>query len=214
MDAQNLKITIIVTTSDNYHHCLPVFFKQYAKFWNEPFELVGYKKPDIKLPENCTWVSLGEQRGPQYFTDDLKPYFEKQPVCFVWMMEDSFIKTPVDSARVERLSYSIIKQMPFLDRPQIGKVCLTNESIGRPHQKADGLFYVAQEADYRLSSQPAIWNRDFLVESMKPGLTPWKWETQNPKNDGWYIFGPIENVIEHNEGVRKNNIRELNLEGL
>jgi len=199
---------IIITTSDKYHHCLPIFFKLYNKFWGEPFELVGYKKPDMELPDNCTWVSLGEQRGPEYFTDDLKPYFEKQPEYFVWMMEDSFIKAPVDKAKIERL----LNLISFSNT--IGKLCLTNESMKRGHNISGAFFWVSSDADYRLSSQPAIWNREFLVGSMKPGLTPWKWETQNPKNDRWKIVGFPENVVIHNEGVRKNDIYKLNLEGI
>lgn len=68
---------IIVTTSDNYHHLLPIFFYLYNKYWGAPFELVGHKKPECQLPDNCTWVSLGEQLGKEKWSDQLRPYFEQ-----------------------------------------------------------------------------------------------------------------------------------------
>ena len=86
---------IIVTTSDKYHHLLPVFFYLYNKYWGDDFELVGYAKPECELPANCTWVSLGVQGEKHEFSTDLRKYFEQQPDWFVWMMEDTFVKEKI-----------------------------------------------------------------------------------------------------------------------
>lgn len=200
---------IIVTTSDNYHHLLPVFFKLYERHWGDPMELVGYKKPD-NLPNYVTWVSLGEQRGPQYFTEDLCKYFEKQPYWFVWMMEDTFFKG-IDKSRLTPFIYSGEN-----DDLHIGKICLTRESMNRETEPfVKGWHKVSQTAKYRLSSQPAIWNRTFLVTSMMGrSLNPWEWETQDPMNDGWDILVPEINIVSHNEGVTKHDIHKLNLNGI
>ncbi len=199
---------VIVTTSDNYHHLLPVFFTLYNRYWGDPFELVGYKKPDMELPENCTWVSLGKQRGPKYFTDDLKPYFENQPEWFVWMMEDTILRgfdRELFDVWVETLPESEIK---------IGKICLTNESMRREHTKDAQLFWVSQFAKYRLSTQPAMWNREYLLKYLKPGLSPWDFETQFQQNDGWDIVGMCKNIIDHNEGVNKKDIFAIDWTGI
>ncbi|MBL7738700.1 MAG: hypothetical protein JNK14_05735 [Chitinophagaceae bacterium] len=195
---------IIVTTSDFYHHCLPVFFKQYAKYWDDPFELVGYKMPDIELPGNCLFVSLGKQRGPDYFGEDMRRYFSQQPGWFVWMMEDTFIKG---------FNKFAFNEMEALCHQGIGRINLTTEGMKRGHYTGDHLYYVDQSAKYRLSTQPSIWNKEFLLKYMKPGLTPWKFETQET-NDDYDVIGPLINIVDHNEGVRKHNINELNLEGI
>jgi len=197
---------VIVTTSDAYHHILPYFFRQYNKFWGDPFELVGYKKPD-NLPDNCTFVSLGEQGIVQSFTKDLKPYFAKQPDYFVWMMEDSLIRG------FDRIAYDTIidkfSVLPF------GKINLTNEGTHREHQVDGDYFYVCRNTLYQLSTQPAIWNRDFLLSYMNPGLTPWGFETQKAyPEDNYKIVGPTTHILHHNEGCRRHNIHDLNLEGL
>ncbi len=197
---------VIITTSDNYHHCLPVFFKQYNKHWGDPFELVGYKQPKV-MPLNCTFVSLGEQRGAKFFSDDLAPYFAKQPDYFVWMMEDSFIKS------FDRIAFDKIVDT-FTVCP-FGRIGLTNEGMKRPHVISGDYYYPDDTAQYRLSTQPSIWERSFLLYYMRPGLSPWGFETQKKHLlDNYKIVGAVENIVIHNEGVRKHDIHNLNLEGI
>jgi len=200
-------LPVVITTSDRYHHLLPIFFKLYVREWNWPCELVGYKKPKMELPACCTWVSLGEQRGPKYFSDDLRPYFERQNKWFVWLFEDSFIKS-VDS---KRLSDAIIKSQAWYVK--IGRFCLSREGMNRPHRVHEDYWYADTTSKYRLSTQPSIWSRDFLLQYLKPGLSPWDFELQ-PTKDDWIIMGPTKSIVEHNEGTTKRDIHKLNLEGI
>lgn len=200
---------IIVTTSNAYHHCVEIFIKLFNREWGVPFELVGYDKPAFDLPDNCTWVSLGKQRGPKFFSDDLRPYFEKQPQYFMWFFEDSFIKT------VDRYRMVAIETIFSLGKSTIGRFCLSREGMNRPHTiSEDGIYWMADpKSKYRLSTQPSIWNRDFLLQYLKPGLSPWAMEKQDTVDD-WTIMGPVENIISHNEGTTKHDIHKLNLEGI
>lgn len=202
-------LKVIVTTSNAYHHLLPIFFKLYVREWNWPCELVGYDKPAMELPECCTWVSLGKQRGPKYFTTDLKPYFEKQDQWFIWLFEDSFIKS-VNHDRLEILSEEIEAGKKYLN---VGRFCLSNEGMNRPHTKNIENWAAEPTSLYRLSTQPSIWNRDFLLHYMKPGLSPWDFEKQ-PTVDKWEIIGPVDSIVKHNEGVTKKDIHKLNLTGI
>lgn len=200
-------LKIIVTTSDKYHHLLPVFFRLYVREWNWPCELAGYEKPKMELPECCTWVSLGVQRGPKYFSDDLRPYFEKQEQHFIWLFEDSFIRT-VDHPRMDWILNWRLKE-------GIGRVCLSKEGMNRKYRLVnDGDIYICDKnTNYRLSTQPSIWNKDFLLHYLKPGLSPWDFEKQETVDD-WEIIGPVKSVVEHNEGVTKKDIHKLNLNGI
>lgn len=190
---------IIVTTSDKYHHLLPVFFYLYNKYWGDDFELVGYAKPECELPANCTWVSLGVQGAKHEFSTDLRKYFEQQPDWFVWMMEDTFVKEPVNNA------YMI---------PTAGRIDLTKDIKARPHEINCEIIRALPNTRYRLSTQPSIWNKNFLLQYLKPGLSPWDFETQDPMNDGWEVIGFTNPPLQHNEGVRRFDIRKLNLDGM
>lgn len=199
---------ICITTSDNYHHLLPIFFKCYNRHWGDPFDLVGYKKPDMELPDNCTWVSLGVQRGPKFFSDDKREYFKNQPDHFVWMMEDTFIKG-FDAQGFDEVCSDI-----YSSGFKVDKFNLTNESMRRPCTLFGDYFLVDQSAKYRLSTQPAIWSRTYLLKYLTPGLSPWDFETQPQQDDDLKVWGVTRNIVEHNEGVTRHDIHKLNLDGI
>lgn len=192
-------VKICVTTSNAYSHLLPVFFYLYGKYWGEPFDLVGYDKPECELPENCAWISLGVQGNKQGFSTDLRKYFEQQPEWFVWMMEDTFIKEPVKY---------------FATFPACGRCDLTNDVQKREHTNDGAFIHAHPNSRYRLSTQPSIWNKQFLLQYLTPGLSPWDFETQDPKDDGWDVIGFVDPPILHNEGVRRFDIYKLNLDGM
>ena len=193
---------IIITTSNAYHHLLPVFFYLYGKYWGEPCELVGYDKPTFVLPDYCTWHSLGKQGGKNEFSTDLAKYFEQQPDWFVWMMEDTFLKEQIKPYNLP------------MSKNGIGRIDLTKDIQSRPHEK-DGYFVTAaNNSRYRLSTQPSIWNKYFLLQYLTPGLSPWDFETQDPKHDGWHIIGFVNPPVKHNEGVRRFDLNKLNLDGM
>lgn len=208
---------IIVTTSNKYLHILPIFCFLFNKFWSDkqPVEIVGYDKPEFSLPGNFSFHSLGKQiGGPENFSTDLRAYFEKQDQWFIWMMEDTFLKAPV----LHKTLRALIAEAPY-KFSNIGKINLTNEFVKRIHKEysVNGnikYYCAAPHSDYRLSTQPSIWNREFLLKYLTDGLTPWKFETQESINDGWDVLGVYENTIFHNEGVRKNNIYDYNFDGV
>ncbi len=204
---------IIVTTSDKYHHLLPVFFYLYNKYWGEPFDLVGYAKPACELPDNCTWVSLGVQGAKTEFSNDLRKYFELQADWFVWMMEDTFLKGNVFRETTD-LIYDCVTQKGW--DAKAGRVDLTSDVSKRPHGRTGESIFIYAESDtrYRLSTQPSMWNKGFLLQYLTPGLSPWDFETQDPKNDGWNVYALVYPPLQHNEGVRRFDIHKLNLDGM
>lgn len=201
---------IVVTTSNAYHHLLPIFFYLYGKYWNEPFDLVGYDKPTCELPDNCTWVSLGVQGGKNEFSTDMRRYFATQPEWFVWMMEDSFLKDNVRGGidKIKFPSYQLLGTFG------IGRVCLTGDILKRGHRKFDECSFADDNSRYRLSTQPSIWNKNFLLKYLTPGLSPWNFETQDPMNDDWIVLCHNNPPVKHNEGVRRFDIHKLNLDGM
>lgn len=206
-------LKLIMSTSDRYHHVLRAAIYLFNKNWSDkqPVEIVGYKKPDFELPPNFTFVSLGEQKGgPENFTTDLAPYFAKQPDWFIWMMDDTFIRS-VNEGKVCMLYFLSCQE-------KCGKLNLTRATRIQDHTAYDTsggrVLEATQTSMYRLATQPSIWNREYLLKYMIPGLSPWKFETQWAHNDGWRIFGLENEPLIHNEGVTKHDIYKLNLHGI
>lgn len=208
-----MNIPIVVTTSNKYHHLLRIFIYLFNKNWSseQRVEIVGYDKPNFYLPLNFSFHSMGEQvGGPNNFTTDLRKYFEKQEQWLIWLFEDSFIKD-VDFKRLQYVS--------DLREVNVGRINLAREAIKQDHfligsSEYGNLYENTQTANYRLSTQPSIWNKDFLLRYMIPGLTPWQFETQDSVNDGWRILGLGDAVVSHNEGVTKRDIYDYDLNGI
>lgn len=97
----------------------------------------------------------------------------------------------------------------------LGKVSLTDDVSKREYtKKSSSVICSHPNSRYRLSTQPAVWNKRFLLQYLTPGLSPWDFETQDPKNDGWDIIGFVNPPVHHNEGVRRFDIHKLNLDGM
>jgi len=195
---------IIVTTSDNYKHIIPVFTYLFQKYWGGEIELLGYEKPD-NLPEWVKFVSMGKQGPKEEWSTDLRSYFELQDQWFIWMMEDTFIK----KVNKDQMAFAYA-----LTLPNIGKIALTKDPQNREHTiTKEGVVWAHPDSKYRLSTQPSIWNRDFLLEYLKDGMDPWTFETQ-PTKDDWNVVGLKDYPVYHNEGVRRHNINEFDLTGI
>lgn len=202
---------IIVTTSNDYKHIVPIFCYLFNNNWGSDYkvELVGYDKPDFELPDNFNFVSLGKQiGGSNNFSSDLRPYFQQQQDWFIWLFDDTFILN-VDFNKLE-VAKALTKYK------NVGRINLTVCGLHETHAflKNEGdyrIYQNAQDSNYRLSTQPSIWNKSFLLHYLKPGLTPWKFETQNCINDGWNILGMYDYPVTHNEGVRKHDLYDYNL---
>src|SRR5688572_16100769 len=112
-------LKIICTTSNSYLHIVPVFCHLFNKFWGGPCEIVGYEEPE-NLPSNFTFYSMGVQGDKKEFSNDLRKYFQKQEAFFIWCMEDSFLRAPVNQ--------DTLKMLRVLCAHDVGRINLTNEA--------------------------------------------------------------------------------------
>jgi hypothetical protein len=203
---------VICTTSNNYIHILPIFIRLWQEFWpTQEVEIVGYDKPSFELPKGFTFYSMGEQQGDaKNFTRDLRIYFKKQDQYFIWIMEDCFLKAPVDLDGIDFL-------IGLCQHPNVGRINLTD------HIKWKGNYvpYIGNvlqnppDSIVRLSTQPSIWNRDFVLKYMKNDLTPWEFECQADwARDGYKVLGILDAPFKSNEGVRKTDLYKYDFNGI
>lgn len=210
---------VICTTSDLYHHILPVFFYLFEKYWGGEVELVGYKQPK-NLPSYCSFHSMGDQRGPSFFSDDLIKYFEKQNDRFIWIMEDTFLKAPVNHERISTL------RGLMRNDSTIGRISLSCDSIRHytevyMHTDAVVIYKTPPVSAYHLSTQPAIWNKNYLLKWLWPNHSPWEFENlkgmiyEHPENEFVNLaLDKFNAPIQHNEGVRKRDLHAFDLNGI
>lgn len=212
---------VIVTTSNTYiNHVLPVFCFLFNKYWGDKqqVEVVGYDQPNFHLPTNFNFISLGiQQGGPQNFTKDLRKYFAKQDKFFIWMMEDCFLRQPINFK-----SLNLLKSLTDEQDIQIGRINLSREVMNQDHslfKEMNGVevFKNNKYSLYRLSTQASIWNKHFALQYMVEDLSPWEFECQSDHaNDEFIILGlnTLDAPVTNNEGVRKRNIYSFDLNGI
>ena len=205
---------IFISTSNNYHRCLLPFAYLFNKFWSDKQEVIilGYDKPNFKLPPNFSFKSLGTQRGPKYYTEDLRNFFNSiDDKYFIYTMEDQFI---LDYVNLDILNVllSLVKQEKL-----VGRANLTNSifqtHMGKKHQtfKSVDNFEIieyTQDSSFRITCEWAIWNKDYMLKYLQDNLTPWEFEKQKGK-DGYNLIGCKNKVaIRHAEAIRRGKVNE------
>jgi len=206
------KLNIYITTSDDYHHCLKPFAFLFNKFWSadKKVTFLGYKKPKVDLPSNFDFISLGEQRGPSYYSEDLRLFYESiDDSHFICTMEDQFILDYVNIDVIDKFS-------EYLNKDKVGRICLTNsifQSIqGKKHNDYDiqddyEIIEYSQDSEFRMTTEWSIWNKEYLCRHLTDGLDPWQFESSNSKkskNNGYHLLGCRNKVgVHHAEALRK-----------
>ena len=199
-------MNIYISTSDNYLHVLKPFSYLFNKFWSDKQKvfILGYESPSFDLPNNFEFISMGEQKGIQYWANDLHKFFSSiDDEHFIYSMEDHFILDYVDIKLFERLKKYL--------NDDVGRISLATQLANKQHTIIETVGDVnIVESDpsiqYRLCTQWSIWNKDFMLQYLKPNMSAWDFELQGfrePMNDGYRIIG-LENgqVVNHGDASR------------
>ena len=184
---------LFIPTCDKYLQGVEALLITLTKYWkDQTIVILGYNSPQFNLPENVTFHSMGTDRGTKEWSSDLRKYFENiQDEFFIYINDDTLILDNVDTNIISEL----IKEL----RPEVGRVSLTGCVANRPYsilkKRTDyDLIQSSQRADYRISTQYSIWNREYFLKYLTPGLTPWEFELQQSelaKNDQAVILGTL-----------------------
>jgi hypothetical protein len=214
-------LNIYISTSNKYHYCLQPFAFLFNKFWSDKVNVtfLGYKYPEFDLPSNFSFTSLGNQNGPEYYSSDLRRFFESiDDTQFIYTMEDQFILDHVNVNLIEKLTDYVVT------REKVGRACLTNSiyqtvhnhsaHAGKIHQLYDTtqdpryvIVELTPNSTWRITCEWSIWDKAYMIKYLQGDMTPWGFEKQSfseAKNDGYDIIGCKSHVaIEHAEAVRR-----------
>ena len=203
---------IYISTANQYLPLIKAFFYLFNKFWLNAQEVIilGYDAPKFNLPNNFTFISMGEQTGGvKMWSTDLKKFFESiDDEFFIWATEDQFIIDPVNIFLYNHIVENYLTS-------DMGRFCLTNDGKLRPfnvYSKKEGFDVILNypNVDYRLSVMWSVWNRKYLLKYMMPDCSPWEFEVYGSaaaKNDGYKILATVgKYVIQPCTAIRRGNI--------
>lgn len=196
-----LEIPVIIPTCDKYIHLVEGLMYTVNKFWSAKsnFIILGYKAPQYELLPNWKFISLGEDTGPQNWSNDLLKFFDTfEGEYFINMIDDTLMTrsadiTKIESAYAYMLAHKEVKKCFLHGSLSSGDTSLLGDIKLTPVEDLKGFWDVNQTADYRTSIQSAIWNKEYFLQLLKPGMNPWEFETQHTKNDNARILTTRDN---------------------
>ena len=187
-------IKIYVTVSDKYQWLLKPFCYLFNKFWdkNQKVIFLGYKPLEFNLPSNFDFISLGEDLGPNKWSNSLIDFFKKtKETHFILGLEDQILTGPIKKDILDIL-------LKECNDPKVGRINLMRDTVNRPHslyKQIDEDFSIIkanQNSDYRISLMWSIWNKEYFLKYLNPNISAWEFEGsrgEKGQNDGYHILG-------------------------
>jgi len=163
------KVAVLVTSCDKYRDLWEPFFTLFFKYWGDCPYPVYLGTNHLKYDnERVKTIAVGDDTD---WSSGFRGMLEEIPHPYVIVLiEDYLLTQPVDTARIDRLvSYMEDKGAGCLRLypcPGPDLPCPDNPEVGE----------ISKGADYRLSLQAAIWNRQTLLELLREGESAWELE--------------------------------------
>lgn len=170
-----VQVTAIAATSPNYRHLDKGFLRQWGRYCpGVPVEIFETEQND--------WAGSLHRKVQTI-----------QEPAVVLVMSDYFMMGPADEERL-RVAHDLV----------VGGSCekcdLTTQVRYWDHVACDGMVEATQTAQYRQSTQAAVWSTQYLLQCLAHGGTPWQWELGGWSiNDGARIRGfrtPVMNYAD------------------
>lgn len=170
-------VTIVVSSCDKYAALWEPFFGSLFKYW--PTLNTIHRDSKILLVANhqqyqhprVTMINIPNETS---WTDNILTALSQVDTKYVLLaLDDYWLNAPINEERLAELlqlmrtSDAAMLQLSYND--------LRYQS-GDPHSTIDGVMYRNKYAHYKLSLQLAVWDKQALLDLLRPGENPWEFE--------------------------------------
>jgi hypothetical protein len=171
---------------------LPIFFHQWSKYrYSDYFEpvVLCYQYPDVKY-QWADYISMGSPGGASRWCEDIREVIKEADQKFVFSLDDFIPIHPVNERNLE-LSYKL-----EYDKFNLFKT----PREYRTHHIRDDLYKYYDNTPYRISTQVSVWKRDYMLQFLKDGWSPWDFEVEGSKlsKGNGDIYTTAEGVVYYN----------------
>lgn len=190
-----------IITSDKYNFLLEGYAELFNKYWNSSIQVIilGFELPNVTLPDNFTFKSLGKQTDWDTWSGPLFKYFSNiDDEYFFLCFEDHYLVNDVNHQLMEEaISYcngDIDKVYLMIDDKT-----LTDHYKGNFYNSLD-----ARNANVNNSLLPAIWKRKFFLSLLDPTIkTAHEFEIFNNKQLNGKIIQSKSIIYPNVDAARK-----------
>lgn len=205
-----MSAAVLITTCLKYKKLWKPFFALFNKYWAD-CEYKVYLGTDCGRYDENT-IEIGKDYN---WATNCKKFLEKIPEDnVILLLEDNFFYKKIDN---EKVKYYV----SHLEENNIGFLRLYRyHTLGNllPWPKCDGLRTIGDGGEYRITLQPAIWNKESLRRILTDGDDAWDVETKrnNVVFDKPFLTIPHEeeSVIPYIQGVRRGIMPKKTVEFL
>ncbi|MHC4875100.1 MAG: hypothetical protein ACYTGL_01300 [Planctomycetota bacterium] len=167
--ASSEDVIVVVSSCDAYSDAWPPFVELFDRYWPDcpwPVSWIGNEQT-IEHPRIQPFP-VGEDRG--WASNLLALLDERQPQSIIYLQEDYYLQTPVDS----KLLQSVVD---FGRQSGVGFIRLAGTpEPDLPFENPFGLQELSRGLKFRCSLQAAWWDTAVLRELLVPGENGWQME--------------------------------------
>ena len=196
---------IFIPSCDNYSDTWDILSESYKKFWPDcPYNIYIITNSNKKVPDNFIAINVGHDIDwSSNCISALKTIQEKNVLMNI---DDLILNAKIDRA-------VIWKYFDTFQKDKLNYLKLLNIS----GQKDEGkLIEMSEKAPYRTSTIFSLWNKQTLIDILKPGENPWQFEVngtdRSQKYNKW--FHTSKNCIKYENLIIKWVIEKKALKNL
>jgi hypothetical protein len=173
-------LEVFVNSSDGFADCWEPFFRLFELYGGSLRQLPlylktersDYRHPSLSVTATKAWPTAEAER-PNWSESFLRSLKKTKAPFILYLQEDYFLVRPVDDEWIA----AAIKAME--SDPSIGVIYLNRHGpqFTRARKAADlGFVEIPKTARYLVSTQAAIWRKDFLVSNLHSWENVWMFE--------------------------------------
>jgi len=197
-------------TADPNAWLVPAVLHQINKHWQpRPQVFVAGYSPIPKMPAWAEFFSLGkiEDYPASKWSDGFYQAVKLMPEHFILMLDDYLILRRVDTAAIEIIYRYITEQNNILRFDLCTDRLYSQDAIEAGALGRLDLIETLPGAQYQMSTQPSLFDRDKLLSVIVPNESPWQFEmlgSARANLSAWRVVGtrqaPIRVKIAVNKG--------------
>jgi hypothetical protein len=194
--------SILVNTTDSFEDCWDPYFKLFAKYWpnfngkiylNTEFKDYHYSSLDITALKVGKYLKRGKLTWSECLLKAME-LIETETILF--LLDDLFIIDYVNNSNFEKLVDIHINN----DFTYLG---LGGNSGPFHNTNFEDIYRIDQNAEFRISALPSIWNINRMKKYIRKNENPWQFEVYGSKR-AHYIEDKFYAINENTLG--KNTI--------
>ena len=154
---------VFMIASDKYAHLIKPNVTLFNKYFpGQDIVCLGYDESNAphQMPNNFSFISLGTQ-SKEWTTPLIRFFKDIEDDYFVILLEDILLVGDVDPEK-----FSLLENEVSSGRAQ--KAMLDSHLNFQADYQGDEIIFLRQNASYRTSLHPAIWNKDYFLKYLKP----------------------------------------------